>query len=411
MIPHTGSVTALRNRRQCLKELGLGLAASGISSRALAAFQDSNKPRPDFSTVLSFIDAEFAAKTFPGALLAVTQGRKLVLEKTWGTYCSRADRQAACDPAMVNMCYSVSKLVASTVIVMAQQTAGFEYDTPISKYIPEFTGGGKDPITVRHLLTHSAGLPGVPLKAVDTPEKWDAAVATLCAAKVEWEPGSKAAYHGLTGHFLAAEVVRRCLKLKPWEEICQELLFGPIGAKSLSFNVPPESIAVAGTPQPAQGPFSFAGFNEGIAGHPAGGAFGSADDLLKVLHLHLNGGTWGGKTLIEPGALQEMHTVQYAAQIDEAIKAGRPPAYDAWGLGILLRGPGAARGGHGWFGMAEVNEPGVFGHAGIDTIIAVGDPKLDAALVFLTTDSPKPTAKVSPLRSGTVAKAFGALAN
>jgi CubicO group peptidase (beta-lactamase class C family) len=197
--------------------------------------------------------------------------------------------------------------------------------------------------------------------------------------------------------------------MKPWEIICQELLFKPIGAESLTFKMPGKQIPVSITPQPPEGPYNPAGFNDAIAGHPAGSAFGTCADLLKVLHLHLNRGVWEGKTLIKPETLKEMHTVQYSAEIDSATKAGKPPAHEKWGLGILLRGTGPAQPAHGWFGMGDVETPGVFGHAGIDTIIAVADPEQDVALVFLTTDSPKPSAKVSPLRSGVVAKAFAGL--
>ena len=93
---------------------------------------------------------------------------------------------------------------------MVCQDGLLNYDKPISTYIPEFTGDGKETITLRRLLTHSAGIPNVPLKAVDTEDKWQAALKALCAAKVEWQPGSRTLYHGLTGHFLAADVVRRC---------------------------------------------------------------------------------------------------------------------------------------------------------------------------------------------------------
>jgi len=397
------------SRRQMLQGMSLAAASALFRNELHASLFDEDPDRNAFSNVLAFVDDGFNAKTFPGAALTVTRHRKVVLEKYWGTYCSREQRNVTCDASMVNMLYSVSKLISSTVIVMAQQDGRFDYDTPVSKYIPNFAGGGKETITVRHLLTHSAGLPTVPIKSVGSPEKWDEAVATLCAAKVEWEPGSKTAYHGLTGHFLAAEVVRRSSGMKPWETICRELLFDPIGAATLTFKMPASDVPVAITPQPPEGPYNQAGFDDAIAGHPSGSAFGTSGDVLKVLHLHLNRGVWEGKTLIKPAALREMHTIQYAAEIDAAWKAGKPSTHDNWGLGILLRGPGAAQPAHGWFGMSEVEAPGVFGHAGIDTIIAVADPDLDAGLVFLTTDSPKPREKVSPLRSGVVGKAFAGL--
>jgi CubicO group peptidase (beta-lactamase class C family) len=397
---------ATLNRRQFLGRLGLAVGA-GIAGRGLPAVGKENE-QPSFAEALDFLDKEFKAATFPGAALVVTQHRKTVLEKYWGTYTTWQKPDIPCGAGMVNMLYSVSKLVTSTVVVIAHQDGLLDYDAPVSKYIPEFVGGGKDKIIVRHLLTHAAGIPGVPLKAVDTEEKWQAAIQTLCAAKVDWEPGSRTVYHGLTGHLLAAEIVRRGSGRKSWDTICRERLFGPLGADSLTFRVPAKDVPVAVTPRSFQEALQQGSW--GIAGHPAGGAFGTSADLLKVLHLHLNQGVWQGKTLIKPDVLKEMHTVQYAAQIEKAIRAGQKPGYQTWGLGVLLRGTGPADGAHDWFGMGQVKTPAVFGHAGISTIIGVADPDRDAALVFLTTDAPKPDAKVGPLRSGVVAKVLAKLA-
>jgi hypothetical protein len=60
--------------------------------------------------------------------------------------------------------------------------------------------------------------------------------------------------------------------------------------------------------------------------------------------------------------------------------------------------------------MGQVKSEGLFGHAGIGTIIGIGDPERDAAIVFLTTDTPKPDAKVASVRSGVVAKVLTKLA-
>ncbi|HEV3164033.1 MAG TPA: serine hydrolase domain-containing protein, partial [Isosphaeraceae bacterium] len=318
MISQHSSRSSHISRWQFLHGAALSAGAMLAGGGVFAAGRDRENPR--FAGATGFLDGELEAKTFPGAALVVTQHGETVLERYWGTYKDWEQRDVPCEAGMVNMLYSLSKLITSTVVVMAHQDSLFEYDAPVSRYIPEFVGGGKDKVHVRHLLTHSAGLGGVPLKAVDTEEKWEAAVKTLCAASVEWEPGSRTIYHGLTGHFLAAEVVRRTSGMKSWESICRERLFDPIGAKSLSFRKPGKDVPVALTPQSSQLVFKpdspeFTLNNLEIAGHPAGGAFGTSSDILKVLQLHLKRGQWHGKTLIKPGALEEMHTVQYAAEI------------------------------------------------------------------------------------------------
>jgi CubicO group peptidase (beta-lactamase class C family) len=277
----------------------------------------------------------------------------------------------------------------------------------VRTYLPEFTGGGKEKITLRHLLTHSAGIPSVPVGRADTEEAWQAAFQLLCAASTEWEPGSKTQYHGLTGMFMAAAVVRRLNESKPWERICKERLFTPLGAKSLTFELPTDA-PLALTPQPKEPPKQLRDVFP-YAGHPAGGCFGTPADALKVLQLHLNGGTWHGKRLLSEKALAEMHTVQYRKEIEQARAAGKTPVHEPWGLGPLLRGDGPPGGGHGWFGFRDQASPGVFGHAGIDTVIGVADPATGNALFFVTTDSPKTNPKTVELRNGVTNRVFAAL--
>jgi CubicO group peptidase (beta-lactamase class C family) len=128
-----------------------------------------------------------------------------------------------------------------------------------------------------------------------------------------------------------------------------------------------------------------------------------------VLQLHLNGGKWGSRRLISEAALDEMHRIQYARQIAEARAAGKEPAHETWGLGPLIRGDVPKNGGHDWFGFGSRKSPGIFGHAGIDTVIGVADPETQIALMFITTDSPKPPEKTVPLRNGVTDRVFEAL--
>lgn len=362
-----------------------------------------------WADVIAFLEGEQTAGTFPGASLIAARQGQVRFERQFGTYCGLKQRNAPLSAAVVHPLFSFSKLVSATVVAMARQQGLLDYDRPVSTYIPEFAGGGKEKITLRHLLTHSAGIPSVPLGRVDTDAGWQAALKLLCEAKTEWEAGSKTQYHGLTGLFAAAECVRRVSSGKPWAKLCRERLFEPLGARSLSFEVPPEDAPVALTPQPKELLKRLAEAFQ-FAGHPAGGCFGTVGDALKVLQFHLNQGVWQGKRLLSASALVEMHTVQYHKEIEKARAAGANPAHEPWGLGLLLRGEGPPGGGHAWFGFRDQTSPGVFGHAGIDTVIGVADPATGAALVFVTSDSPKPPEKTVPLRNGVTNRVFATLA-
>jgi len=400
-----------RDFLRCVTGAGLG-AMTGVgcvhrtpegSDRAGKGLRTPD--RAALEKAAAFVESECRAKRFPGAALVVTHHAKVCLERYVGTYCNGKERALPFDGSVRNLLCSFSKPVSATVVAMAHQDGKLDYDVPVSTYIPEFTGGGKESITLRHLLTHSAGIPSVVLGQVLTDEQWAEALRVVCAAKTEWAPGSRTAYHALSGMFVAAEAVRRVSDMKPWKAICQERLFDPIGAKSMTYGLPPEGASYAISPQPKELPADMRSGVIGLAGHPAGGCFGTPADMLRFLQLHLNLGQWHGKTLLRRDEAVEMQRVQYAAQIDAAVAAGAKPTHEFWGLSWLLRGTTTT----GWFGFGDKVSPRAFGHAGVDTVIGIADPDIDMALAFVTTDSPGPpeeTVRVRNTVTNLVAAAF-----
>ena len=359
-----------------------------------------------------FLDSIVKEGTAPGAALVASRRGSVRMKKVVGTCCKLDNRQAPLTLDTLHPLYSFSKLVTGTVVALTKQEGRLDYGERVSKHIPEFTGGGKDGITIRHCLTHSAGLAKVESKPVHDTAGWSAALQALCAATAEWEPGSKTAYHGWSGAFLAAECVRRVNNGMAWAELCRAKLFGPLGTRSLSYELLPDSADVAIVPQPkADKPLPKtieAAF--GYAGQPGAGCFGTLGDALTVLHFHLQEGVWNSKRLISREIMREMHTVQYAREIAAARAAGEKPKHETWGLGPLLRGDGPPCDALKWFGFYDQASSGMFGHAGIDTLIGVGDLKSRIALVFATTDSPKPADKTVPVRNKVTDLVFAELA-
>ncbi len=339
-----------------------------------------------YQKLTGFIEAELAAGSFPGAAVMVTRQGERLFERCWGTWCSATECANPLDAGVSHMLYSFSKGISATVIVLAHQQKLIDYDAPIHAYIREYRGAWKDVTTIRHLLTHSAGIPQCPLGGVYTPEAWRAGVALCCAAPVDWAPGSKTQYHGTSGLFLAAEAVRRTLNMAPWEDICRELLFAPLNAGSLTFQIP-ATPCVALTPQPKELPWPIGQEHFQVLGHPGAGCFGRIEDITKVIELHLNRGVWNGQVLIREEEVAEMHRIQYEDRIVCADRTGSPRVHEPWGLGWLIKRDLKDH----WFGFGQATCPQTFGHAGIDTVIGVGDPGRRLAVAFLTTGSPNPS--------------------
>lgn len=110
---------------------------------------------------------------------------------------------------------SVTKGWAVMCIQTLFDRGDLTFETRIADIWPEFAANGKDRITLRHILDHTAGVIGVP--DVGSLVKWDgsgwddldAIAARLASAKPAWEPGTKCGYHAVTFGWLAGEIVRR----------------------------------------------------------------------------------------------------------------------------------------------------------------------------------------------------------
>ncbi|GAA3697355.1 serine hydrolase domain-containing protein [Nonomuraea antimicrobica] len=135
--------------------------------------------------------------------------------------------------------FSIGKGATATVAHVLAERGLFDYDTPVAELWPEFGRHGKQGVTVRHVLSHTAGVPGVPLDT--TPEDicdWGTMVAALEEAELWWEPGTKVGYHAYTFGFLVGEIVRRVTG-KPISQVLRDDVAGPLGvADELYFGMP-----------------------------------------------------------------------------------------------------------------------------------------------------------------------------
>ena len=146
------------NRRQFIQYTGAA-ALSAASAAGCAAmgherwaedgvFPPAEPGRDGISAervvkAVEFIDAEIEAGAIPGAALVATRrGRKFV-EHYAGTYRSPDGTDQPFHRMVSSPLFSFSKGISATVVVMAHQDGLVDYDVPVSRYIPEFTGGGK----------------------------------------------------------------------------------------------------------------------------------------------------------------------------------------------------------------------------------------------------------------------------
>lgn len=135
---------------------------------------------------------------------------------------------------------STAKGVAASLAHVLAERGDLDYDMTLASVWPEFGSLGKDRVTVRHVLLHTAGLPGLPPGT--TPEDlcdWDHMCALLAGQQPWWEPGTQFGYHNLTFGFLLGEVMRRVTG-RTVTELLRELLTAPLDIEGeVCFAVPP----------------------------------------------------------------------------------------------------------------------------------------------------------------------------
>ncbi|GAA3563170.1 serine hydrolase domain-containing protein [Kribbella ginsengisoli] len=134
---------------------------------------------------------------------------------------------------------STVKGVTSTVVHVLVEEGVLSYDTLVASVWPEFGAHGKEGTTIRHVLTHSAGVPAVPADlTLSRFCDWEAMCSVIASLEPWWVPGERVGYHAVTFGFILGEVVRRATG-SPISSALASLVGEPLGiAGELYFGVP-----------------------------------------------------------------------------------------------------------------------------------------------------------------------------
>ncbi len=178
------------------------------------------------------------AHTDGGASVAVYYRGRLVVD-LWGGV-----RSLNGDPwtrDTLAMCFSTTKGVTATCAHVLADRGELDYDERVATYWPEFAQNGKGEITVRQVLSHSAGLHrfGTIIDHGSRILDWEHMTDALARAKPAYEPGTQVGYHAVTFGWLVGELVRRISGI-PINEFLQKEIAEPLGLDGLYIGCPPE---------------------------------------------------------------------------------------------------------------------------------------------------------------------------
>lgn len=187
-----------------------------------------------FEAVRTAFADNFAERGELGAAVCVVVDGEAVVDLVGGWTDETRTRAWSADT--ITDFYSVGKALLSLLVLRLVDDGTVGLDDPVSSVWPEFAAAGKGDVTIRHALTHRAGVPAIRRNLTDEDLfDWDVMTGALAATGPWWPAGEQVAYHVNTFGHLVGELVRRISGTMPGDAL--RSVAGPLGA-DVFFGVP-----------------------------------------------------------------------------------------------------------------------------------------------------------------------------
>src|SRR6187401_1920951 len=184
------------------------LPARGLQAADAPTVKIDGTATRGFERIAEAFERNFGERGEVGASVCVTVDGKTVVD-LWG---GLADPKAGAPwkKDTVSIVFSCTKGATALCAHMLASRGKLDLDAPVTELWPEFGQNGKERVTTRMMLDHSAGVPALRDKVKDSgPYEWDYMTGRLAAEAPFWEPGTRNGYHGLTFGWTVGEMVRR----------------------------------------------------------------------------------------------------------------------------------------------------------------------------------------------------------
>jgi len=310
---------------------------------------------------------------------------------------SEGTPKVAATPETPFCLYSASKAVTAMVIHKLDEQGRLHLEDRVCDFIPEFAQHDKHRITLRHLLSHRAGIPNLPPEAMDLdllghPEK---VVEIMCNAELRSRPGRLLAYHAVSGGFVLGEVVKRVTG-DDIRTVLEREIIEPLGYRWMRYGVKPEDLPLVAIDSTTGPPVPWPGsallrnalgadledvielsndprFLTGIV--PSANVVSTAFELCAFYQCLLDGGEQNGVRVFEPSTIR--HATGEAAWWEIDWTLGLPIRY---GLGFMLGSSGVSL-------FGSDNEE-AYGHLGFTNTFSWADPERGIAVALNTNGKP-----------------------
>ena len=384
--------------------VGLGICLIACSSAPALREQAAPAAIPPVArtlvdTVRGVLSRALADSAFPGAIAVVGNRNGELAEVsvgylTWGEP-ARVDRHTLWDLA------SLTKVMGTTISIMRLVDAGkIDVDAPVQRYLPDWKGPGKEAVTVRHLMTHSSGLPS--FKAYDriTTDR-DSIDKLMFATPLDSAPGKAMIYSDIGGYLLGRIVAR--VSGMPFDQYVRKT-YSDLGMTETMFNpprdlwarvAPTEIDTLRGGLVRGKVHDERAYYLGGVSGHA--GLFSSANDLSKAARMLLN----GGPPLVSAATLAKFSAFADSAFSNRGL-GWQKPSYP--GMKFSTAGP---------WGSSKAISSQAYGHTGFTGTSIIVDPANDVYIVLLSNrvNPTRNNSKIGGVRTRLTDAVYAVLAN
>ncbi len=297
---------------------------------------------------------------------------------------------------------SITKPVTATAVMMLVERGRLALDDRVAEFVPAFAANGKGDVQIRHLLTHTSGLPDM----LPNNEKLRRAhrpmadfVQETCKLPLLFPSGTRVSYQSM-GILMLAEIVHQVAGMTVADFLAKEV-FGPLGMSDTSLGWQPARRArIAAVRIGAEAEKTDWNWNTPYwlgFGAPWGGLITSPADFARFCQMMLSGGTLGKVRLLSPATVRAMTSNQLAhlPRLPEEDRRCRP-----WGLGWRLNWPAHSA------NFGDLLGPRAFGHWGSTGTLCWIDPDAEAFFILFTTQPQEPEGRFLARLSNVVAAAL-----
>lgn len=284
---------------------------------------------------------------------------------------------------------SAGKPLTAVAVLRLVESGDVDLEAPVAAYLPPFAEHGKQNVTVKQLLTHTAGLR--PIVTGWPNDAWSEIIARICRARLRdgWIPGQRAAYDRDNSWFILGEIVRR-FEGRPIDEVVRDDIMRPLGMKDSWMAMPQDVLAAYGPRFGHVWAYKPSGLkllrshDPHVAGAPSPGATcrGPIRELGYFYEMLLNGGVRSGVRILRPETVALMTRRHREGLFDETFQH----TVD-FGLGVIVD---SNRYGAETvpYGFGRHCSPRAFGHGGARSSIGFADPEYELVVAAVANGCP-----------------------